>query len=147
MTSMVDILEGHNGPVNGPCSESSTCDLLLGQREGAGRAHHRITTRLAQTFHHRRVVVIVMLDGSRSSATGPRRADRQILSIVRYTKDRFMWIGVLHTLNSADKVTIPFRIVGFGSSKSSRRCCVHRSTSVEGESQKVAHWSPSGSFY
>ena len=41
---------------------------------GAGRAHHRITTRLAQTFHHQRVVVIAMLDGSRSFDTGPRRA-------------------------------------------------------------------------
>ena len=34
MTSKVDILEGHNGPVDGSCSESSTCDPLLGQREG-----------------------------------------------------------------------------------------------------------------
>lgn len=67
------------------------CDPLLGQREGRDERIIASQHGWPRPFIIGRVVVIVMLDGSRSSAAGPRRINREMLSIVRYTTDRLVF--------------------------------------------------------
>ena len=77
----------------GRASESSSLRSTARPTRGAGRAHHRITSRLAQAVHRRNgrsdCGAGRLEDGSRPSAVEPWWVNReisQILSIVRYTK-------------------------------------------------------------
>lgn len=93
----------------GRASESSRCDPLLGQREGAGRARHRITTRLAQAIHHRKSRSDC--DARRQQIVGRGPPAGQSVDVV----DRAIHegpTGVLHTLTSVGELTISSRIVG-----------------------------------
>ena len=95
----------------GRASESSRCDPLLGQREGAGRARHRITTRLAQAINHRKSRSDC--DAGRQQIVGRGPAAVPSGEAV----DRVVHegpIGVLHTLNLVGKLTISLRIFGSG---------------------------------
>lgn len=86
----------------GRASESSRCDSPLGQREGTGRAHHRITTRLESRGD---------CDAGRQQIVGRGSAVGQSGNVV----DRAIHegpIGVLHTPVSAGELTISSRIVG-----------------------------------